>query len=255
MHPDFICVGAMKAGTSSLAEWLAKHPYAAPPEFLRGMPIKETTYFSVSFDMNNKDRYAYLFRNVQSEQKSYEATADYFHTEGVPERIFNHNEKTKIIIMLRDPVERIWSHYFHGINYNNVESNNFMDAINRPHDTDYDNYHYAYLKIGRYAEHLKRWYGIFPPDQIAVLFSEDVWKDPGAWYMSLQFYIGLPVIYQLQEYNVYNKGKKQKMPAGIRQYLEDYYREYNEELADFLQITNPWRYNQWIKQQSKCVNA
>lgn len=243
MHPDFICAGAMKSGTSSLAEWFAKHPYTAPPEFLAGMPIKETAYFSVCYDANDSDGYSYLYRNVKSEQKSFESTSDYFHTEDVPERIFRHNEQTKIIILLRDPVERIWSHYFHEVNYNNVENNSFMNAISRPNETAYDNYHFAYLKVGRYAEHLKRWYNVFPSKQIAVIFSEQLWKKSNDWFMSLQLYIGLEKIYQLKSYDAYNKGKKQKMSVDIRKYLEEYYTGHNEDLADLLQIENPWRYN------------
>lgn len=242
MNPDFALVGAMKAGTSSLAEWFAKNAYAAPPEMISGAPIKETTYFGVNYHLNRPGNYEHLFRNKKPKQISYEASADYFHTDEVPERIFKHNPETKIIILLRDPVERIWSHYFHEVNYNRVENEPFMEAIKKPIKNDFDNYHFAYLKIGEYLEHLKKWYTVFPAEQIAVVFSHDLWNNSHEVFQHLQLYVGLPIIISMSEYKAYNVGKKEKMSNEIREFLIDYYNPYNEELAEKLKIKNPWRY-------------
>ena len=114
--PSFFIVGAPKAGTTSLYHYLEEHPEVYMS------PIKETNFFSskqmqeqeLYYDatpIQSKNQYLELFKDVSQEKQVGEASVSYLYYTGVAKKILEFNPKAKIVIMLRNPVERAFSHY------------------------------------------------------------------------------------------------------------------------------------------------
>lgn len=109
--PNFFIVGARKTGTTSLYHYLKKHP-----EIFMS-PAKEPHYFSKNINYHihlysNEDDYLSLFKNVKNEKVIGEASTSYLDDENIPSLISSFQANSKIIIILRDPVELIYSMHF-----------------------------------------------------------------------------------------------------------------------------------------------
>jgi len=118
--PNFFIVGAAKAGTSSLFRYLKEIPGIYMPEF------KEPHFFAPNppkYDnykpMQDKTKYLDLFKESTSEKMIGEASASYLRNPESPKLIHSTIPDAKIIISLRDPVERAFSHYLYKIRFNN----------------------------------------------------------------------------------------------------------------------------------------
>jgi hypothetical protein len=121
--PDFIIAGAPKCGTTALASFLNEHPgvcmcYIKEPRFFTKMKgDMETTItgdgprLSGTFD-NGYEWYASLFKNALEGQKTGEASTVYFANADSAKLIYDHNPNMKLILMLRHPVKRLYSHYW-----------------------------------------------------------------------------------------------------------------------------------------------
>lgn len=107
--PDFIIIGAMRAGTTALAERLSRHPDIGMSR------LKETDYFIAEKNFaRGPDWYRALFpqdRPIRGEASPNYTKSDVF--AGVPERILAARPDVKLIYIVRDPVDRFWSHYNH----------------------------------------------------------------------------------------------------------------------------------------------
>ena len=111
--PNFFIVGVAKAGTTSLSEWLKQHPQIYIPA------LKEPRYFAsdlvdpiVRNVVRTKEDYLALFVKARNHKARGEASTSYFtHWQQVPERIKRTIPDARIIILLRDPVERAYSSY------------------------------------------------------------------------------------------------------------------------------------------------
>ena len=102
-------------------------------------------------------------------------------------RVFHYNPLVKIIVVLRDPVERAWSHYCHEVRLG-VERLQFADAIERERsragewsektEYDFEADHFSYAMRGRYEQQLHRWLDYFPLSQMLILKSESLFESP-----------------------------------------------------------------------------
>jgi len=103
------------------------------------------------------------------------------------------------------------------------------------------NYHnYSYLSGGIYVDKLKKWFEIFPKEQILVLRSEDLYEKPSLVYETTLEYLNLRK-WKLKEYLKYNYyGDKQKINELIRKQLLDYFKPHNERLYKFLDRDFGW---------------
>jgi hypothetical protein len=162
----FFVIGAMKAGTSSLYDLLAAHPeiYASP--------TKEPRYFlKAAPSAREQQEYAALFVGRTSERWMFEAStgyAKYPRVAGVPARIKAAHPEARFIYILRDPIERIWSHYVHNIDAGR-ETREFARAI----DADPD-----YLDASRYHLQIEQYLAEFSWDRLLVLIFEEFVREP-----------------------------------------------------------------------------
>lgn len=174
--PDFIIAGAQKCGTSTLHFALKKHP-----EVFMSSP-KELNFFHVR---QNYERgiewYASFFKECHSNYIAGESTPEYFHYEQVPKRIANTLPNVKIIILLRNPVDRAYSNYWHSVRYGH-ESLRFEHAIQiESHRIAKDPRKkalHSYLYRGHYVQQIERYLQLFDRSRILIIIAEEYFLNP-----------------------------------------------------------------------------
>ena len=172
--PNFLCVGAQRAGTTTLHDILVQHPDVYLPA------IKETKFFQ------NNDKYkrglrfyqAKYFSKWNGEKAIGEIDPEYLFFEYVPERIYKHLGKhLKLVFLLRNPVDRAYSHYL--MSYRRgYEISSFETAIEleseRIEQGDFIRNHCSYISRGRYATQIKRYLRYFPQNHMLFIVFEQL---------------------------------------------------------------------------------
>ena len=195
----------MRCGTTSLHELLRMQSSLYLPE------NKELHFF----DKRNPDLgfsidgYMNLFSDCSAEVLCGEATPDYLSTEGCDGFIHDVVPEAKLIIILRDPVERTWSHYLFSV-LHKVEKLDFISALNAETErlkikSDHTDIFFSYLQRSRYMEHLTRFESLFGGDQLKVIFFEDLVQDPRRVLRDLLNFLSVPSTDELIELPHLNK--------------------------------------------------
>ncbi len=230
--PNFLILGAQKAGTSSLYAYLTQHPQILPP--LR----KELEFWSWKF-YHGLDWYLAQFPKltVEGPYKTGEACPNYFDFPDTPERLASHCPKIKFIILLRNPVDRAISHYHHWRKIHQ-ENDSLEVALQKNRQNLQPNSRYNgvpknYLERGVYADHLRRWFSYFPRKQFLIVQSEAFYSNPEQTLRQVYQFLGLPH-HQLRDYPQYNQGHYPPSEAKTRQFLAEFYAPYNRDLAELL---------------------
>lgn len=198
--PDFLIIGAQKSGTTSLHLALSQHP-AVQLAFKR-----EVHYFDWNFD-RRLEWYRAHFPTRRTRDRSLQrygefATGEkspyYLFDPAVPARVRAILPDVKLIVLLRDPVSRAYSH-FHQATRRGIETLSFQEALasearqveaahrplaGHPHRR-------SYLARGRYAEQLERWLVHFNREQIHVTLSERFFADPVEVVGQIHEFIGV----------------------------------------------------------------
>lgn len=261
LMPDFIIIGTQRGGTTSLYNYLTEHPNFGPAY------TKEVHFFDKSFDkgMNwYRAQFPSLvkkFYHAQIHKQDFitgEASPYYLFHPLVPQRIAQHLPQAKLIVLLRNPVDRAYSHYYHEV-AGGRESVSFEEAmeleeertahekekiIRDEHYTSYNHQHYTYLARGIYIDQLQTWMSFFPKEQILILRSEDFYADPGAGLRRTLEFVNLPVLttkeQKQQEFKTYNDTKPPKMDATTRKRLVEFFEPHNARLYDYLGTNFRW---------------
>lgn len=174
-RPNFLCVGAQKAGTTTLHNCLSQHPEI----YLPG--IKETKFFinpehsNDGIDYYSKEYYS----EVNQEKVIGEIDPDYLFFDSVPERLKNTlGVDIKLLIILRNPMDRAYSHYLMSVR-NGYENKSFKDAVLLEKKRIKEGYleykRFSYVSRGAYFEQVKNFLTHFQAENIRVyLFEKDV---------------------------------------------------------------------------------
>jgi hypothetical protein len=247
--PDFLVIGVMKGGTTSFFNYLAQHPQINPPF------RKEIKFFDIHYSQG-LDWYRAHFPlrfKMKSGMLTGEATPYYIFHPTAPERVAKVLPNVKLIALLRNPVDRAYSHYNHMVRVGR-EPLSFEEAIAReaerldgeaekiiadPRYSTFKHLHYSYLARGRYIEQLEKWFALFPRRQILILPSEELYTSPATAYRQAVEFLGLSA-WEPDDFSVYKQGVYEQMPYAVRQHLVDYYRPYNQRLYDCLNMTFDW---------------
>lgn len=182
--PDFCIIGGMRSGTTALARYLGSHP-----EIFMA-PRKEVRYFDRYFD-RGIDWYLQQFRGAKSERAIGEATP-YMHDGASMERMAAAFPDFRLIAILRNPVDRAYSHYWmhraHG-----HETSDFRDAVSREVRGELDDEDPAsrYLRWGRYLEQLVRVCELYPRDALHVLLLEELRASRAEVYAHVCRFLGV----------------------------------------------------------------
>ena len=172
---NFICIGAQKAGTTTLHDILNQHPDVFLPK------VKETKFFHDNTKFNKGLDYYQneFFNSHKTEKVSGEIDPEYLYFNEVPKRIFDAlGIDTKLIIIMRNPANRAYSHYLMSVR-RGFETENFEDAIRlekeRILENDFNKNHFSYIDRGLYSEQIKRYLQYFKKENMLFLiFEEDL---------------------------------------------------------------------------------
>jgi len=182
-----------------------------------------------------------------------EASPYYLFHPLVPQRVRALLPEVKLIVLLRNPVDRAWSHYHHEVRWG-FESLPFEEAMAAEAarlagevekmrlDENYYSYnhqHYTYLARGIYVEQLQRWMELFPRNQFLILKTEDLEANPAAVVSQTLRFFGLPEVQGGVKVR-YNAGAYPQMSDGWRQKLGEYFRSPNQRLEEYLGINFDW---------------
>lgn len=179
--PTFLIVGAMKSGTTSLARHLAEHPDVYLPR-----RTKEIHFFDHHFD-RGPEWYSSFFLDAAAQRAVGEATPNYMSDPVTIERMFALVPHAKLIAILRNPVDRAYSHYWHN-RARGREPLGFEDALAAEptrapaarQGTLFD-----YVDRGRYILQLQNLCAVFPRESLLVTIFDDLRDDPAATFRSV----------------------------------------------------------------------
>ncbi len=181
--PNFFIVGAPKAGTTSLYFYLKEHPevFMCPvkePEFFSYEEIEAQNLYYKKKRVKNVQEYVRLFRDVKNEKAIGEASVSYLFYPEVPSKIKKLIPYAKIVIILRNPVERAYSHYLMDYKMGYIEIP-FEQAVFKKTNSKWaDLYYQQYVELGFYYKQVKRYLDVFGQKQVLILFNEDLKNNP-----------------------------------------------------------------------------
>jgi hypothetical protein len=244
--PDFLIIGGQRCGTTSLHHYLAEHPQVRPATG------KEIQFFSIHYGRGER-WYRGHFPVPMAGRQSFEASPYYLFHPRAAERAAVTLPQARFIALLRDPVERAYSHYLHTRSYGG-EPLSFGDALAAEHDRlawalragpDSRAAHavlrrHSYAARGRYAEQLERWFRHVPRSRIHVVRSEDFYADPATTYAEILRFLDLEPYLPPRFAQHTRRVEWGAPPRQARDSLRAYFLPHNARLAELLGWSDPW---------------
>lgn len=242
--PDFVIIGAQRAGTTSLYSHLTKNPSVIRAQ------CKEIHYFDVNPHRPRWWYRAHFPRRSQIEDGfderriTGEATPRYLYHPGADERLHALLPNAKLIVLLRNPAERALSHYFF-LYGKDAPLHELREAVEREAEalvrgvaaTDRGE---SYLRRGIYVEQLERWLRLFPRSQMLVLqserFSAETRETMESVFRFLEIRVDLAVNYRRMHATSYPA-----LDDSLRTWMSDFFRPHNERLFELLGERYDWR--------------
>lgn len=255
LMPDFLIIGTQRGGTTSLYHYLTQHPYVATAS------VKEVHFYDKNF---RKGMWWYRAHFPTSLERQFtksmrqqpfvtgEASPYYLIHPLAPKRVAQTLPHIKLIALLRNPVDRAYSHYLLQ-RWSDTESLSFADAIAREQDriaeesariaqdpayNSHGHQHYSYLARGLYAEQLQRWLEFFPRDQFLILKSEDLYEDPLAVLKETLAFLDVPSTGTLRKDDYTQMNHMPRVDGGLdpelRKHLSAYFAPHNARLYELL---------------------
>jgi len=243
--PDFLIIGAQKAGTTALYSYLRRHPHIVGPAW------KEVSFFDRHYA-----RGAGWYRGnfpIRRRALVGEASPSYLFHPLAPERAAALVPHARLIVLLRDPVDRALSHYHYEVALGR-EKLSFEDALAREdertrgevqrmlQDPSYFSaawWNYTYVARGRYAEQLECWFAAFPREQLLILASDALADEPAATYARvLEFLAAAP--HELDAFPRVFEGDYPDMRPETRRMLAGTFAEPNRRLYELLGRELDW---------------
>ena len=188
--PNFFIIGAPSCGTTSLHYYLQQHPQIfmsklKEPHFFSfsDKQFKEINIGNTSYKeliVNSLEEYESLFAEVSDELAVGEASASYIYSVETPKRIKECLPQAKLIVILRNPVDRAYSNYIRCIRNGHESIKNFRDALEQEPIRIQNNWapKWFYKTKGFYYEQLKRYFDYFPKEQIMVCLHDQLTNQP-----------------------------------------------------------------------------
>lgn len=251
--PDFLIIGAQKCGTTFLYQLLVQHPRVKPAF------VKEVHYFDLNFGKGDNWYRSHFPLRVRK-------TRTYITGEASPYYLFHPHAArrastvvpgAKLIVLLRNPVDRAYSHYQHQVKRVTEEAREtltFEEAIEAEEsllpaevnkmleDENYKSLGHrtrSYLSRGRYMDQLLVWTRYFPKRQMLVLKSEDLFDDTTNALERVLNFLALP-LWEPETYSIPNKREYSGLGPLVRQRLEEYYELPNRRLYEYLGANLGW---------------
>ncbi|TQS45777.1 sulfotransferase domain-containing protein [Cryptosporangium phraense] len=260
--PDFLIIGTKRGGTTSVWNWLVRHPNVAPM-FPALQQIKSPHYFDVHYQRGERWYRSHFPTEAALERAAQrtgirpltgEASPYYLFHPLAPERVQHTVPKARLIVLLRNPVDRAYSNYWERRGSNAEPLPTFEAAIDAEEERlageteriltepGYRSYHHdwhSYLARGRYVEQLTGWLDRFGRDQVLVLPFDDLRRDANGAYRVVQEFLSLPVV-EPPRLAHHNKLPVPPMAPATRARLVEYFRPWNARLTELLETPFDW---------------
>ena len=255
--PSFIMIGAQRCGTTSLFRVLSAHPQTLPATFRKGVNYFDLNYYRGMrwyrghFPIAGTAR---LQQRGRAEPVAFEASGYYLYHPFALERLARDLPQTRLVVMLRDPVERAFSAYRHEYARGYEQADCFEKALELEdqrlageidrmrEDISYESLshrHHSYRRRGQYAEQLERAFAFFPREQVYVIDSAAFFAQPAAIYRELLEFLGLRP-YLPERFGQLNARPGESMARKTRQMLKEYYVPHDERLTKLLGRELSW---------------
>jgi hypothetical protein len=240
--PDFVVIGAMRCGTSKFYEFLTQHPN------VERAAIKEVHYFDRSERFEKGiEWYRQCFPppkwNDGRTSITGEATPSYLPNPLAPERMARVLPEARLIVLLRNPIDRAYSHY-HLLVRRGEQNRHFEEVIEEElallfNEANESSKYRNILARGIYVDQLLRWSKFFDDKQILVLKSEDFYRHTTGTMKLVQNFLDLPYRkLDLQPYKT--KYSYEPMDSATRRQLEAYFAPHNQRLYEYLGVDFRW---------------
>ena len=228
--PDFVVIGAAKSGTTFFYHLLSQHPYIQPAI------VKEPHYFNNLFE-EGTEWYRRCFPKPtwkgERETITGEASPGYIWHPLAPERMAEVVPDARLIALLRNPPDRIYSDYHQRVKNGRV-NRTFEEIV----QVAFDDPLHEHLSKSIYVDHLLRWSEFFPKERMLVLKSEDFFEGPVETLKVAMEFLGLPE-WEPEASELHgdkrNKGEYERgMDPATRRRLEEFFEPHNLRLYDYL---------------------
>jgi hypothetical protein len=173
--PNFLIIGAMKSGTTALYYYLEQHPE------IYMSPVKEPNFFSSQEQENAADTvthigtYQHLFRGASGEKAIGEASHSYLYEPGAAAEIRRYIPEARLIAILRNPIDRAYSHFLHMVRTGAEPLDDFAQALREDEVGIHKERSFQdYIERGLYYDQLERYFGTFLREQVRVYLYEDL---------------------------------------------------------------------------------
>jgi hypothetical protein len=250
--PDFLYIGGARCGSTSMWEYLSAHPQVIPAKH------KQLLYYDAQHDRGlDWYRSNFPFRielGLGSRPKiTGEATTSYLFNPVTPERVAVDLPRAKLLVQLREPVARVFSHYRLNLKLGE-ETRSFAEVVAserldfvpladriRAGDPEAIEETRARSIVARgfYAEQLERWFRYFPREQFLITRSEDLFERPAEVYARTLQFLGLEP-FDGVEFTVHNASDQGVLDEPTRTWLEELYEPHNRRLVELLGPELSW---------------
>ena len=243
-YPDFLIIGASKCGTTSLYHNLIEHPQVIPAlkkeiKFWHD-DLKQGLDWYLSHFLPSPNAPHYL---------TGEASPNYLDLAETAQRVYQYFPQIKLIIILRNPVERTISHYYHWVRLG-LEHRSLAEVIETELKTidtvlqfpiQYQHWYQSinYIARGAYLGFIQQWMAIFPAEQFLILHSQDLADNPKKTLQQVFSFLGLPNFPNCR-YTHLNVGQYPPISPNLSQTLSQFYQPYNHQLEEYFGIQFGW---------------
>ncbi len=243
--PNFLVIGAQKSGTTSLFHYICQHPQVFTNNY------KEIHFFDLHYQLGANWYRSHFPLGGRLLPRRYigEATPYYFCHPHAPRRIAALLPTVKLIVILRNPVERAISHYFHEKKKGREQlsllealqqeeercTGEWQKMLNEPSYLSQTHQSFSYKQRGIYIEQLQRYWDFFSKQQMLILESSRLFTEPLAVLKQVFDFLEIDSSIVIQDVAVKNANpSKNAAPPEVYAYLEQFFAPHNEMLQNAL---------------------
>ena len=241
-HLNFLVIGAQKCGTTALDRYLRKHPQIGLP------PKKELHFFDTPHYFVSDSPYKHYHKHFNFKTKKLiygEITPSYIYCQESPRRIYEYNPRIKIVAIIRNPVDRAYSHWNmnrkHGIDTLPFEEAIAQEKERALHTRPYQDLVFSYTDRGFYSEQIRRYQRYFKDHNLHFVCYDDLKNKPTETLESICAFLGvnplnipIPTDHQLDY--------PESLHPEIRKQLQDLFRHDIHEVERLL----GWNCSHWL---------
>lgn len=250
--PDFVVFGAQKSGTTSIYNYLLKHPqvkraFGQEPVFFSHEVkfSKGLIDYRANFPL---ERWPTPSGHPTRRWITGEASGEYLYYPTAPARIAQALPSVRLILVLRDPVQRTISGYYHTVKLG-LEDRSLEEALgdeirwhtgelehDGPTHRRFDKWGSGRSYIGRslYAHHLQPWIDLFPSERMLVIEAEKMFEQPQGVMQEVTDFLGIEPCPATADLGAFNVGRRSEVDPSLQGWLQELFITPNAELDDLL---------------------